>query len=100
MKKIFFILIISGFAFSVKAQLAPKYSNDFLSIGVGARSAGMGDAVVATVSDVTSGYWNPAGLLQVKDNIQVSLMHNELFAGITKEDYLSVCMKLNDRSAV
>ena len=64
-----------------------KYSNEFLNIGAGARGLGMGSAQVATVSDATAGYWNPAGLVNVKEEPQVSLMHAEYFAGIGKYDY-------------
>ncbi len=39
-----------------------KYAGEFLSIGVGGRALGMGSAAVALASDVTAGYWNPAGL--------------------------------------
>ena len=39
---------------------APKYSNEFLQIGVGARALGMGNSLVAGVNDVTAAYWNPA----------------------------------------
>ncbi|MFI5221398.1 MAG: PorV/PorQ family protein [Bacteroidia bacterium] len=98
-KGIVIILFVSGI-FSAKAQLAPKYSNEFLSIGVGARAAGMGDAVIASVNDATSGYWNPAALMEIKDNIQVALMHNELFAGISKEEYVGLSFKLNDKSVI
>ena len=71
-------------ATSVLAQgdLAPKYSNEFLSIGVGANSLGMSNASVAGVNDVTAGYWNPAGLTEVKDILQIGAMHAEYFAGI------------------
>lgn len=34
----------------------------FLKIGVGARQAALGEASVAVVRDVTSAYWNPAGI--------------------------------------
>src|SRR6185369_9337001 len=101
MKKFLFVLfIIHGTCNLLKAQLAPKYSNEFLSIGIGARSAGMGGALVVSVDDVTSGYWNPAGLLDIKDNIQLSLMHNEQFAGIGKHDYIAASLKLSDQSAL
>ncbi len=50
---------------------APKYSNEFLSIGVGARALGMSNAYSAVSDDVSSGYWNPAGLLGVKSDLQL-----------------------------
>ncbi|MEK7253297.1 MAG: hypothetical protein AAB316_01010, partial [Bacteroidota bacterium] len=46
----------------VNYSIAQKYSNEFLSIGVSARAQGMGNSVVASIDDVTAGYWNPAGL--------------------------------------
>ena len=64
----------------------PKYSNEFLAIGVGGRSLGMSNSSVASINDVTSGYWNPAGLLGIKNDMQVGLMHSEYFAGIAKYD--------------
>lgn len=77
-----------------------KYSNEFLNIGAGARGLAMGGAQVATVSDGTAGYWNPAGLVNVKDHPQVNLMHAEYFAGIGKYDYGSVVLPLKDNKRV
>ncbi len=69
-----------------------KYSNEFLNIGAGARGLAMGSAQVATVSDGTAGYWNPAGLTGVKDHGNVNAMHAEYFGGIGKYDYASVAI--------
>lgn len=66
---------------------APKYSNEFLSIGVGARALAMGNAQVAVASDVTAAYWNPAAITLVADQYQVGLMHATYFAGIANYDY-------------
>ncbi|PKK92327.1 MAG: hypothetical protein CVV64_02625 [Candidatus Wallbacteria bacterium HGW-Wallbacteria-1] len=35
---------------------------DILELGVGARSLGMGNAVISTVDDATAAFWNPAAL--------------------------------------
>lgn len=69
-----------------------KYSNEFLNIGAGARGLSMGSAQVATVKDGTAGYWNPAGLVGVKDYANVNVMHAEYFAGIGKYDYASIAI--------
>ena len=66
------------------------YSNEFLNIGAGARGLSMGSAQVASVNDGTAGYWNPAGLVSIKDHPQVNLMHSEYFAGIGKYDFASI----------
>lgn len=94
---VFIGLIASGFG--ARAQ-ALKYSNEFLTLGAGAKAAGLGGAVVAGVNDATAAYWNPAGLLSVKDHLQFTFMHNEQFAGIVKHDYGTIAHRLNDKSVV
>ena len=93
--------LVSGglviFSLSILAQ-APKYSNEFLAIGVGARAIAMSNSNISIVDDVTSGYWNPAGLLSIKSNIQTGLMHSEYFAGIAKYDYAAVAAKIDEKS--
>ncbi len=88
------ILFVSG----LYSQSALKYSNDFMDIGVGARSLAMGNSVIAGVNDVTSGYWNPAGLSGVTGDIEISLMHDEYFAGIAKHDYLAISYRYDSSS--
>ena len=87
------MLLFAGIGI-VHAQ-PPKYSNDFMYIGVGAQNFGMGNAVVATTNDLTAGYWNPAGLVKIPTNMQFSFMHNEYFAGIAKFDYAGVAFPLD-----
>lgn len=78
---------------------APKYSNEFLGIGVGARALGMSNSSVANVGDVTAGYWNPAGLSRLSGKYQVGLMHAEYFAGIAKYDFGSIAARIDSNSA-
>lgn len=93
------VICFSILFYSVGAQAQfRKYSNDFLNIGVGARALAMSSAQVASVDDVTSGYWNPAGLLSVTDNMQISAMHSEYFAGIAKYDYIGIAKPLTDKN--
>lgn len=76
-----------------------KYANAFLDIGVSARALGMSNAVAASSADVTSAFWNPAGLVDMQRDVQVGFMHNEHFAGIVKFDYGGIGVKFNDKSA-
>lgn len=99
MKQALFIIIILASTLAGFAQ-APKYSNEFLAIGVGARSLGMANAQTGITEDVTAAYWNPAGLAYQSSDIQVGLMHNEYFAGIAKYDYAGFSMKLDTASTV
>ncbi|TGE23838.1 PorV/PorQ family protein [Hymenobacter aquaticus] len=92
-----------GLATVASAQtkdLTPKYSNDFLNIGVGGRALGMGNVQVSLVGDATAGYWNPAGLLNQKSKYDAVLMHSELFSGIVKNDYAAFSMPLDEQSAI
>ncbi len=51
----------------------------FLKLGVGARTAGMGGAGAAIVNDLTAIHWNPAGLADIK-GMTVGFSHgNQLF---------------------
>lgn len=91
-------------AFILLALLCPsgafsqfrKYSNEFLNIGAGARGLAMGNAQVASVDDATAGYWNPAGLVGVKDHPNAGIMHADYFAGIGKYDYASLAIPVQN----
>lgn len=91
---LFFVISASLFSQTVR-----KYSNEFMNIGVDAAALGMSSAVTSHTSDVNSGYWNPAGLLKLKDN-QMSLMHSSYFANIANYDYAAYAMPLDRESAI
>ncbi len=95
-KLVILFFLLSQISYS---QVVRKYSNEFLNIGVDAAAFGMGKAVVATSGDVNSGYWNPAGLVNVKD-YQGSLMHASYFAGIAVYDYAAFAMPIDGESAL
>ena len=97
MKKLVFLLLFS--IIGVNAQDSSKYSNEFLNIGVDAQSIGMSNAVVSSTSDVNSTYWNPAGLLQLKDK-QISLMHSNYFANIATYNFVAYATPIDDESAL
>ena len=90
-------LILATFFLTVNLQGQVKYGNEFLSIGVGARAQALGNAVVASVDDVTAGFWNPAGLANLggEQGLQVGAMHSEWFGGIAKFDYLGLTIPLS-----
>jgi hypothetical protein len=88
------LVLITNFAYSQTA----KYSNEFLSIGVGARSLSMSNSTVAGTNDVTSAYFNPAGLNSLQTDFDAGIMHAEYFAGIAKYDYLGGAMALDTNS--
>jgi hypothetical protein len=84
---------------SINAQQR-KYVNDYLNLGVGGRGTGMSGAQIASVNDVTSAFWNPAGISYVTSDLQVGLMHSEYFSGIAKYDYLGTAFPMKNKKGV
>ena len=66
------------------AQRAGTASAQFLKIGVGARSGGMGESFVAVANDASALYWNPAGISQFESN-QVIFSHTAWLVDIQHE---------------
>jgi len=96
MSKINKIVLLCAGVLSLQVYAGPpKYSNEFLEIGVGAQNLGMAKSVVATTGDVTSGFFNPAGLTGIKSNFEIGYMHAEYFAGVAKYDHLGVAFQLD-----
>lgn len=100
MHKILTLFSLLSLTFSGSYAQFYKYSNEFLSIGIGARGLSMAGAQVASISDVTAGYWNPAGLALIDKKMDVGLMHAEYFAGIAKFDYGAVALPMQDKNRI
>ncbi len=97
MKKTIAILLLF-IGLYTHAQAVRKYSNEFMNIGVDAAALGMSNAVTAFSGNVNSGYWNPAGLMQL-ENSEAALMHASYFANIAQYDYAGYAKKIDDKSA-
>lgn len=81
---IWFIVIGSG----AWAQVPPGYdAASFARGGVGARALGLGGAFFAVAENVTSAYWNPAGLALLAD-FQVEGMYTNWFGAGVYLQYL------------
>ncbi len=96
LKKIILTTTISWLSVVLFAQ---KYSNEFLQLGVGGRALSMGNSVVVSNQDYSSGYWNPSGMLMLENNLTLGLMHSSFFGGLAKYDFGSVSIKNSDSSA-
>ena len=90
--------VILNLQISANAVVA-KYAGDFLEIGVGARALGMGGTHIALCSDITSIYWNPAGLVNMR-TIQLHGMHSERFAGTVNWDFIGIGLPAGDDAAI
>jgi hypothetical protein len=58
----------------------------------------MANTMVASTHDVNSGYWNPAGLVDLEDS-QLGLMHASYFANIAQYDYAAYAKPIDNYSA-
>jgi hypothetical protein len=72
-------------------QVIAKYAGEFMAIGVGGRPLGMGGAFTAVANDITSAYYNPAGLANL-NYPQISLMHDERYGNLVNYDYAAVAI--------
>jgi hypothetical protein len=99
------ILLLKKYLFIVTTLISflcasqTKYSNEFLNIGVDAAALGMSNSVVSHTADVNSGYWNPAGLVNLEDS-QLALLHSSYFANIANYNYIAFAKPLDDNSAI
>ena len=59
------VMTISVLSFAQKPMRAGTTAANFLEIGYGAAGSALGDAYVSLSNDVSSIYWNPAGLAQL-----------------------------------
>ena len=92
------ILLITLLALTFVGISQVKYSNEFLNLGVGVRSAAMGNAVIASTKDVTAGYWNSASLSRLENNLEIGYQHSELFAGVANFDFGGFVFKIDEAS--
>jgi hypothetical protein len=77
------LIVVIFFSHHLVGQInAPKYSNEFLNIGVGARSLAMSNAVITSTEGQCLDIGILANLANTTNDIQIGLMHAEYFAGI------------------
>jgi len=70
-------LLLGSLAQGIWASSGGTTGAEVLKIGVGARALGMGEAYTAMADDVSSLYWNPAGLALMQER-QASFMYNQM----------------------
>ncbi|MCI0495864.1 PorV/PorQ family protein [candidate division KSB1 bacterium] len=74
-------------------------SAPFLAIEAGARAIGMGGAFVAVSNDITSLYWNPAGLARLSTTGEATFNHTDWILDVS-HDYAAVGLSLGSFGAL
>jgi hypothetical protein len=100
-----FTILLTAFQIEINAQLFPILGGqrvgistaEFLKIGVGGRASAMGDAFVAVANDASALYWNPAGLVQFKDD-QLLFSHNIWVVDIN-HDFVGAVYHMDETNA-
>ena len=70
----------------------------FLKIGIGARATALGGSYVSMADDITSIYWNPAGIVRIENNA-VFLGHNK-WIGDSEFESVGFAHSFNKRNAI
>lgn len=87
-KYIILLLIIAIVPVMLMSKQFPKVGTaayQFLKLGVDARAIGMGEAYTAVTDDISSTYWNPAGLAVNMVNSEIFFSHTMWVADISHE---------------
>jgi hypothetical protein len=101
MKKIFTLLLIvslPALSFAGGFSKVGTAVAQFLKIGVGARAVGMGETFAAVANDVSTLYWNPAGITNLK-TVSVGVSHSQWFADISHE-YFALVVPLSTSDVI
>ncbi len=73
------VLLIASIAHADDFNKSGRTAFQFLKIGVGARQAALGEATIASVRDINSVFWNPAGIAGIQSR-EASFSYNRWFA--------------------
>ena len=79
-----FLFLVLAFPPLVFSDSVSTTGVQFLKIPAGVRGAGMGGMFTGVADDISTTYWNTAGLSQLK-NIELNLLHVSYFAGTNYE---------------
>ncbi len=81
---IFMILILPAAILAGGFSKVGTAAAQFLKIGVGARAMGMAGSFTAVGNDISTIYWNPAGIANL-DRFSIGVTHTEWFADISHD---------------
>lgn len=101
MKKLIILLIFIAFqaaGFAGDFSKVGTAAAQFLKIGVGARAMGLGGSFTALANDVSTLYWNPAGITNI-NGFSLAVTHTEWFADIS-HDFAGIVYPLSSSDVI
>jgi len=81
---IILVIVIQAFSFAQDFSKVGTAAAQFLKIGVGARAMGLAGSFTAIANDVSTLYWNPAGITNFS-SFSFAVSHTEWFADISHD---------------
>ena len=96
--KYFLFILLSPVLLFAGFPKAGTTAAPFLKIGVGARAVALGGNFTAISNDVSTMYWNPAGITEI-GQISLEATHTSWFAGIS-HDVFQLAIPFSDFSAI
>lgn len=98
-RQLYIVTILSIMVMHLHAGSFKKYAGEFLYLGAGGRAQGLAGAYTAVATDVTAGYWNPAGLTDAK-GLQLQFMHSKQFISSIQYNYLGASHPMQNGSTI
>ncbi len=107
MRLLLVVCVLCGPLFA-KGQILPAYGDSrtattgwqFLKIGPDARSAGLSESFITIVDDVSSLYWNPAGITRLDSNkFHFAIAYTD-YAANTSMNFGGITYRLGDNTLI
>lgn len=96
-KKTLLIAVLASVVVLPQSKVGTTAAN-FLTVPVGARATGMGGTFVAVANDVSTVFWNPAGLSWIQRN-ELNISYSEWLVN-TKHNWIAFGLKLGEFDAI
>ena len=96
LRPVYTLLIFGTVLFKPLAAQQGSTAAQFLKIGVDAGAAGMGEAAVASASDVSALFWNPAGLAHIS-RMSILISHTSWIADLS-HDFIGITVPLGNQT--
>lgn len=92
------LILLYASVFAQNLEKTGSSGAQFLKIGIGARAMALGGSYVSIADDITSLYWNPAGIVRIENNAGF-VGHNK-WIGDSEFESIGFAHSFNQQSAI